>query len=115
MHEHFVFGFFSWQGDAALGGWKEDEYFQANLKVIDTAKSYGLKTIVDATTNECGRNPEFYKRLSDVTGMNIICSTSYNQITPMEEKFLIAAARAQTDVKGSRNPKYKHATYAKRK
>lgn len=149
MHEHFVYGFCGWQGDITLGGWKEKEYFEENLKAIDIAKSYGVKTIVDATTNECGRNPEFYKHLADATGINIICSTgyyyepesayaywhfragavnvvdeiyemymaeltqgigtsgikagviklatSYNQISTMEEKFLIAAARAQKD------------------
>ena len=41
------------------------------------ATDYGVNTIVDATTNECGRNVRFLQRLSRETGVNIICSTGY--------------------------------------
>ena len=45
--------------------------------IDDDARAYGINTIVDATTNECGRNVRFLKKISDMTGMNIICSTGY--------------------------------------
>ena len=147
MHEHFLYGYCGFQGDTTLGGFKKDEYFKICLKAIEDARAYGIETIVDATTNECGRNVRFLKKLSETTGMHIICATgyyfqaescyaywqfrrafadieneiyemlvteltkgiegtdikagviklasSYNEITPMEEIFFKAAARAQ--------------------
>ena len=77
MHEHFLFGFCGLQGDATLGGFKEEEYTRDCLKAVEDARAYGVNTIVDATTNECGRNVRFLKKISDMTGMNIICSTGY--------------------------------------
>ena len=74
MHEHFLFGFCGFQGDATLGGFKEEEYTRDCLKAVDDARAYGINTIVDATTNECGRNVRFLKKISDMTGMNILCS-----------------------------------------
>lgn len=149
MHEHFLFGFAGFQGDCTLGGFKEEEYTRDCLQAVEDARAYGVSTIVDATTNECGRNARFLKKIADMTGMNIICSTgfyfqdesafaywnfrkgfadiqeeifemmyteltkgiegtdvkagviklasSYNQITPMEEIFFKAAARAQKE------------------
>ncbi len=149
MHEHFLFGFAGWQGDATLGGFQEKEYTDACVQAAMDAKAYGIGTIVDATTNECGRNVLFLKKISQLTGMNIICSTGYyfqdesayaywnfrkgfaniedeiyemmvteltkgiegtdikagviklasskDQITPMEEIFFKAAARAQNE------------------
>lgn len=149
MHEHFLFGFAGWQGDATLGGFKEEEYTAACVQAVEDARAYGITTIVDATTNECGRNVRFLKKISQQTGMNIICSTGYyfqdesayaywnfrkgfaniedeiyemmvaeltkgiegtdikagviklasshDRITPMEETFFLAAARAQKE------------------
>lgn len=149
MHEHFLFGYCGFQGDATLGGFHEQEYLDTCIKAVQDAKAYGIKTIVDATTNECGRNIRFLEKLSKLTGINIICSTgfyfeeesafgywkfrsnfsdiepeiyemmltevtkgiegtnckagvikvasSYNTITPMEEKFFKAAARVQKE------------------
>lgn len=77
IHEHFLFGFVGFQGDTTLGGFDEDFSIQENLKAIAKAKSYGIKTIIDATTNECGRNPLFLQKLSALTDIQIICSTGY--------------------------------------
>lgn len=149
MHEHFLFGFAGWQGDATLGGFQEEAYTNACVQAARDAQAYGISTIVDATTNECGRNVRFLEKISRLTGMQIICSTGYyfqeesayaywnfrkgfaniedeiydmmmteltkgiegtpikagviklassrNQITPMEETFFKAAARAQKE------------------
>lgn len=77
MHEHFLFGYCGFQGDATLGGFREQEYTDACLKAVEDARAYGIETIVDATTNECGRNVRFLKKIADMTGINIICSTGY--------------------------------------
>lgn len=77
MHEHFLFGYCGFQGDATLGGFREEEYTEACLKAVEDARAYGVETIVDATTNECGRNVRFLKKIADMAGINIICSTGY--------------------------------------
>lgn len=77
MHEHFLFGFAGWQGDATLGGFQEEAYTKDCVQAAEDAKAYGISTIVDATTNECGRNVRFLKKIAELTGMNIICSTGY--------------------------------------
>jgi len=77
MHEHFLFGYCGFQGDATLGGFNEEAYTDACIQAVKDAHAYGIETIVDATTNECGRNVRFLKKISDMTGMNIICSTGY--------------------------------------
>lgn len=77
MHEHFLFGYCGYQGDCTLGGFREEEYTKACVQAVEDARAYGVNTIVDATTNECGRNVRFLKKISDMTGMNIICSTGY--------------------------------------
>lgn len=77
MHEHFLFGYCGFQGDATLGGFDEEAYTKACVQAVNDARAYGIETIVDATTNECGRNVRFLKKISDLTGINIICSTGY--------------------------------------
>ena len=77
MHEHFLYGYCGFQGDATLGGFHEEEAFRICLEAAETAKSYGIRTIVDATTNECGRNVRFLQRVSEAAGINIICSTGF--------------------------------------
>ncbi len=77
MHEHFLYGYCGYQGDATLGGFKEEEYTRACVTACEDARAYGIRTIVDATTNECGRNVRFLRHIADLTGMNIICSTGF--------------------------------------
>ena len=78
-HEHLVFGFGGWQGDDTMGPWNEILYMKENMKWIKpiTEEPYNFKTIIDATNNECGRNPMFLARMSVALGINIICSTGY--------------------------------------
>ena len=77
MHEHFLFGYCGFQGDATLGGFDEESAFRACMEAAETAKGYGIRSVVDATTNECGRNVRFLERLSRAAGINIICSTGF--------------------------------------
>lgn len=77
MHEHFLYGYCGYQGDATLGPFREEEAFRICVEAARTAQSYGVHTVVDATTNECGRNVRFLERLARETGLNIICSTGF--------------------------------------
>lgn len=75
MHEHFVFGYPGWYADDTIAPFDFEKYLKADLGEIKTAQSYGIKTMVDATPNDCGRHPELYMALAKKTGLNIICST----------------------------------------
>ncbi len=61
MHEHFFFGYPGYQGDSTLGPFDRDAVVAASVEVAEAAKAHGVKTVVDATPNECGRDPEMLR------------------------------------------------------
>ncbi len=76
VHEHFVFAYPGWFADDTMAPVDAKAIFKTDLAVIKTAQKYGIKTIIDATTNDVGgRDPILYKKLAKKTGINIICST----------------------------------------
>lgn len=77
IHEHFIFGYPGYQGDVTLGPYKEEEALEYAIGVARLMMSHGVQTVVDPTPNECGRDPLFLKKVSEATGINIICSTGY--------------------------------------
>ena len=77
IHEHFVFGYAGFQGDTTLGEFDREAALQVGINVAERLKAYGVNTVVDATTNECGRNPELLQEISVKTGLQIICSSGY--------------------------------------
>ena len=78
MHEHLIYGFCGFQGDSTLGPFDELEAIRENMKWITPVRDkWGLKTIVDATNNECGRDPMFLARMATILDLTIICSTGY--------------------------------------
>lgn len=80
-HEHFVFGYPGFSGDLSFDAYKgkvKEDYFKYCKNIFDRLKSqYGVKTVVDPTPNDCGRNVLVLKELSEYLGINIICSTGY--------------------------------------
>lgn len=76
MHEHFFFGFPGYAGDS-LGYRTREELVSPGVEAAERAKAQGVKTIVDATPNECGRDPEILREISERSGVQIICSTGY--------------------------------------
>lgn len=76
MHEHLIYGFCGFQGDYTLGGFDELLCIRENMKWLTPLKEkYGFRTIVDATNNECGRDPFFLAKMATIMDLNIICST----------------------------------------
>lgn len=78
IHEHILFGYPGFQGDLSVAPFDWDGTLQL---CVDTIKplmdNYGLKTAVDATPNECGRDVRFMKAVSEATGLNIIPASGY--------------------------------------
>jgi phosphotriesterase-related protein len=78
MHEHVLFAFPGFSGDFTVAPLKWDEAVQICVEQIKPLmEKYNLKTIVDATPNDCGRNVLFCKAVSEATGINIIPVTGY--------------------------------------
>ncbi len=77
MHEHFVFGYPGYQGDVRYANYDEPQILDNLCEIVNKLMAHGVNTIVDATPNDCGRNPELYRKISTITGVNIICATGY--------------------------------------
>jgi phosphotriesterase-related protein len=77
MHEHVIFGFPGWSGDCTIGPFDRDAALKASQDLFDELKGYGLKTFVDATPNETGRDPGFLKEVSEKCEVNIVCATGF--------------------------------------
>ena len=122
MHEHFLFGFCGFQGDATLGGFKEEEYTRDCLKAVDDARAYGMNIICSTgyyfqaesayaywnfRRGFANIEEEIYEMMvteltkgiegTDIKAGVIKLASSFNEITPTEEIFFKAAARAQKE------------------
>ena len=76
-HEHLCFGYPGWEGDTTVAPLDAEAIVENGVKVFEGLKALGLGTYVDATTNDCGRQPEILREVSRRTGVHIVCSTGY--------------------------------------
>jgi phosphotriesterase-related protein len=77
IHEHFVFGYPGWDGDITLAPFDREACVRAGLKMVEQIKAHGVHTVVDATPNDCGRDPLLLKEIAEKSGINIICASGY--------------------------------------
>lgn len=79
IHEHILFGFPGCQGDVTCGPRFDREAIieRSVAKLKRFRESYGLGTVVDATPNDCCRNPELLREISEKSGVHILCSSGY--------------------------------------
>ncbi len=77
MHEHICYGYPGWEGDQTIAPLNRDAVVKNGVEALLKLKELGVKTYVDATASDQGRQPEMYKEISEKTGVNIICSTGY--------------------------------------
>jgi phosphotriesterase-related protein len=77
VHEHLVFAYLGWDCDALAPPYDREAAAAACVEALKQAKDYGLKTLVDATATDMGRDVELQKMVSDRLGINIICATGF--------------------------------------
>jgi phosphotriesterase-related protein len=77
IHEHFLFGYPGWYGDLTMAPYDREACIRKGIDMAGSVKACGVKTIVDATPNEVGRDPLVLKEISAKTGINIVCATGY--------------------------------------
>lgn len=76
-HEHILFGYPGYQGDLTLGAFDRQASLAHCLELGQKVRAAGVRTIVDATPNECGRDPEFLREFSEQSGIQVLCSSGY--------------------------------------
>ncbi len=74
MHEHLQYGYAGWYAHTNKPR-DNEKILGVALKAMDDIKGCGVKTYVDATPGDSGRDPEFYCEVSKKSGVNIVCST----------------------------------------
>jgi len=101
IHEHFVFGYPGYSSDITLGPYNREEALEVGINVAKKVLSYGVKTVVDATPNETGRDVELLKTISKISGLNIICTTGYyfeDEGAPAYFKFRSTLGDAESEI-----------------
>ncbi|MCL6611693.1 MAG: phosphotriesterase-related protein [Peptococcaceae bacterium] len=76
MHEHFAFGYPGYNGDSIYSD-QFEEALNNSISVAEKILKSGISSVVDATPNDCGRDPALLKKVSEATGLNIIASSGY--------------------------------------
>ncbi|NLW77884.1 MAG: phosphotriesterase-related protein [Ruminococcaceae bacterium] len=77
MHEHFFYEWPGATGDATMWEVSRETVVARGVVVAKLLLEQGFKTVIDATTNDAGRNPEWLKEISEKSGLQIICCTGY--------------------------------------
>jgi len=101
IHEHFLFGYPGFEGDVTLGPFNEEQAIDSAVKAARNVMEYGVKTVVDPTPNECGRNPRVLRKVSEITGLQIICATGFyyeGEGAPPYFKFRQMLGTAEKDI-----------------
>lgn len=101
IHEHLLFGYPGFEGDVTLGPFNREEAVDAVVHAAKRIMAHGVKTVVDPTPNECGRNPEVLREVSELTGLQIVCATGYyyeGEGAPPYFKFRQMLGTAENDI-----------------
>lgn len=77
MHEHFIFGYPGYVGDQSCAPFQPEQAVATCTDAAHAVRLRGVQTVVDATPNDCGRDVRLLKKISEQSGVNIICSTGY--------------------------------------
>jgi phosphotriesterase-related protein len=76
VHEHIVYGQPGWYGDT-VASYDRAAVVDTAIERMEELGRFGVKTFVDATPNDTGRDPLLYREIAEASGMQIICSTGY--------------------------------------
>ncbi len=74
-HEHIMATYPGWQCDALSRPYNREKIVNICLRALSPVKEFGVKTVVDATPNDLGRDIEVMKEVSEKLQINIICAT----------------------------------------
>ena len=75
MHEHVSIGIAGWYANDSVTPFNRQECLRKSLETMKELQGHGVKTLVDATTNDTGRDAILLREISEKSGVNIICTT----------------------------------------
>lgn len=76
IHEHFLVDFIG-ADKINFSRWNRDEVVEKVLPFLMEVKKHGVKTILDCTPAFLGRDVLLQKKLSDISGVQIVTNTGY--------------------------------------
>ena len=75
VHEHIAAAYPGWDCDPLSRPYDREKIVDVCLRNLEPVKSYGVRSVVDATPADLGRDVEIMKSVSDRLEINIVCST----------------------------------------
>lgn len=81
-HEHVFYGWAGWEGCRSIFDYEAGYDEKAFYKQIEEQQSLlpegiRIRTIIDPTPNDCGRDVTLLKRFSENLEINVVCGTGY--------------------------------------
>lgn len=104
VHEHMAVGYPGWDCDPLARLYDREKMVKLCLRSLEPAKSYGVKSIIDATPLDLSRDVEVMKEISAKMQMNIVCSTG--RYTEEEGKWAYLRARSRNKIGDARTELY---------
>lgn len=77
VHEHVLFGYPGWEGDRTVAPFERETFVENAVTTLKTLKDLGVKSFIDATAADVGRDVEVLKEVSEKSEVHIICSAGY--------------------------------------
>ncbi len=103
-HEHIIAAYPGWECDPLIKPYNREKNVDVCLKALEPVKTYGVKTIIDATPVDLARNVDVMKDVSEKLHINIVCATGrYSQA---EGKWSYLQRRAAVKVGSIRTELY---------
>jgi len=74
-HEHIAAGYPGWECDPLARPYNREKIVNVCMKSLEPVKTYGVKTIIDATSIDLCRDVEVMREVSKRLQLHIVCST----------------------------------------
>ena len=96
VHEHLAVGYPGWDCDPLARPYDREKMVKLCLRALEPVKSYGVKSIIDATPLDLNRDVEVMKDVSSKMQIHIVCSTG--RYTEEEGKWAYLKARSRSKI-----------------
>lgn len=77
VHEHFSFGYPGFEGDATMWAATETDPVADARRAAAKVQAYGVRTVVDLTPNDCGRDVRLLAAIAESTGLNVVATSAF--------------------------------------
>lgn len=77
VHEHFVFGYPGHEGDRTMWAEREADVLADAGRAVEKVRAYGVRTVVDLTPNDCGRDVRRLAEISETYDIQVVATSGY--------------------------------------